>query len=781
MLLIALLALTDCGPSNSGAASQNKLEQKMASITVTNQTELTAAIAAAQSGDTIYLAPGNYAEIRFKNKTYAGNVTITSLDPANPAHVDKITVTSSHGLSFKNLDVGYTLAEGEPLFATYAYVTKSSRISFDSMSFHGSLDNYPGNDGNGLIVQESDQIRVINSTFQQLGRGAQFGSTTRIELINNVFHDMRSDGADFAQVQHVRVIGNRFYDFYPEGADHPDAIQFFTSGTTASSSDILIRDNEIFQGNGRGIQGIFLRNGSGSYPFIDVKIINNLIYVVDSSNGLAVLNGRNVTVEGNTVLSPDNNRYTNFIRLDDVIGGKVVNNVSDAISDTRNSGVTFTNNIRLDHNPERAADYPGLNDYAAATVAGLISDSGGYQPRTTVVPAEPARWGTPATDLIYMGATLDPTDVIDGLGGIDQVGIQGQYSNLVLGAENLLNVEFLVLLSGSDGRFGDTSNSLYSYDITTVDENVAAGGKLTVSSANLRAGENFVFNGSAETDGAFVVFAGRGDDRLTGGAGNDGFFFGDGNFTAADRIDGGGGNDQVAFRGNYVGVTFAEDTISNVETLVLVSGSNTRFGPAAGSYSYEITLKDGNVAAGARLLVTGVGLLPDEPMRIDGSAETEGFLRLLGGNGDDVLIGGACADFLYGNLGADRLTGGGGADIFHYRTAPESTGSAFDSLVGFDCREDRIDLPVDLAGFSNVVMGGRLSAATMETDLDAALDGLLGAGEAALFTPNAGDMAGRIFVVVDMDGVAGYDAGNDLLIELVNPVVPLPLGVDIFV
>jgi serralysin len=79
------------------------------------------------------------------------------------------------------------------------------------------------------------------------------------------------------------------------------------------------------------------------------------------------------------------------------------------------------------------------------------------------------------------------------------------------------------------------------------------------------------------------------------------------------------------------------------------------------------------------------------------------------------------------------------------------------------------------------VMGGRLSAATMETDLDAALDGLLGAGEAALFTPNAGDMAGRIFVVVDMDGVAGYDAGNDLLIELVNPVVPLPLGVDIFV
>jgi Ca2+-binding RTX toxin-like protein len=781
MLLIALLALADCGPSNSGAASQNKLEQKMASITVTNQTELTAAIAAAQSGDTIYLAPGNYAEIRFKNKTYAGSVTITSLDPANPAHVDKITVTSSNGLSFKNLDVGYTLAEGEPLFATYAYVTKSSRISFDSMSFHGSLDNYPGNDGNGLIVQESDQIRVINSTFQQLGRGAQFGSTTRIELINNVFHDMRSDGADFAQVQHVRVIGNRFYDFYPEGADHPDAIQFFTSGTTASSSDILIRDNEIFQGNGRGIQGIFLRNGSGSYPFIDVKIINNLIYVVDSSNGLAVLNGRNVTVEGNTVLSPDNNRYTNFIRLDDVIGGKVANNVSDAISDTRNSGVTFTNNIRLDRNPERAADYPGLNDYAAATVAGLISDSGGYQPRTTVVPAEPARWGTPGNDGFYLGANLDPTDVIDGLAGNDQVAIQGHYGNLLLGAESLLNIEVLVLLAGNDTRFGDTSNSVYSYNITTVDENVASGATLIVNSNQLRAGENFTLNGSAETNGAFIVYAGKGDDRLTGGAGNDAFFFGDGAFTGADRIDGGSGNDQVAYRGNFGAVIFSDDTVRNVESLALISGNNTRFGALASGYSYDITLADGNVAAGARLIVTGVELLSDESMRIDASAETNGFLRLLGGKGADILIGGACADFLYGNLGADRLTGGGGADIFHYRTAPESTGSAFDSLVGFDCREDRIDLPVDLAGFSNVVMGGRLSAATMETDLDAALDGLLGAGEAALFTPNAGDMAGRMFVVVDMDGVAGYDAGNDLLIELVNPVVPLPLGVDIFV
>lgn len=766
----------------SGACDRPNVrtEQSMATFNVTNATELAAALAKAQGGDRIILAPGHYGDLKLSKRVFSSPVEIVSLDAAQPADFRSVTLSSVTNLSFKSVEIGYALTAGESTSAKMVTISSSSFISFDSVHFRGSLDNNPWNDGHGLSVLNSKNLRVVNSEFQQLNRAALFGSSSNIEVSNNKFHDLRSDGVDFADAQNVRITGNHFTDFYPVAGDHPDAIQFWTRGTTKPSTDILIRDNVIIQGKGAGIQGIFLSDNAG-LPFERVSITNNLVYVQDGHNGIAIFNGRDIAVEGNTVLSPNNDKYKLYIRLEGVTGGSVAGNVSDTIINERNSNLSLSDNLRLDQSPGRATEFSDLNSGPTATVGGLVTPSIGYQPSATAAPTQAARWGTAGNDGWYLGATLNPTLVIDGLGGTDQIAIQGHHGNLVLGPENLLNVEILVLLAGNDTRFGDTSNSHYSYNITTVDANVAAGRTLIFSSNQLRAGENFTLDGSAETDGAFIVYAGRGDDRLIGGASNDGFFFGDGAFTPADRIDGGAGNDQVAFRGNYGALLFADDTIRNVESLALVSGSNTRFGPAASGYHYDITLGDGNVAAGARLIVTGVELLANESMRIDGSAETNGYFRLLAGKGDDILIGGACGDFFYGNLGADHMTGGGGADIFHYRTAPESTGLAFDSIIGFDCREDRIDLPVDLAGFSDIVMGGRLSAATVEADLDAALDGLLGAGEAALFTPNAGDMAGRMFVVVDVDGVAGYKAGKDLLIELVSPAVPLPESVDIFI
>ena len=48
------------------------------------------------------------------------------------------------------------------------------------------------------------------------------------------------------------------------------------------------------------------------------------------------------------------------------------------------------------------------------------------------------------------------------------------------------------------------------------------------------------FNGSAETDGSFFIYGGKGVDTLTGGSGADVFFFAeDGRFGAGDHVDGG--------------------------------------------------------------------------------------------------------------------------------------------------------------------------------------------------------------------------------------------------
>ena len=68
---------------------------------------------------------------------------------------------------------------------------------------------------------------------------------------------------------------------------------------------------------------------------------------------------------------------------------------------------------------------------------------------------------------------------------------------------------------------------------------------------------------------------------------------------------------------------------------------------------------------------------------------------------------------------------------------------------------------------------GSLSTGSFDADLEAALDGVLGAGQAALFTANGGGLAGHVFAIVDANGVDGYQAGEDFVIELANPVLPI--------
>ena len=46
------------------------------------------------------------------------------------------------------------------------------------------------------------------------------------------------------------------------------------------------------------------------------------------------------------------------------------------------------------------------------------------------------------------------------------------------------------------------------------------------------------------------------------------------------------------------------------------------------------------------------------------------------------------------------------------------------------------------------------------------LAGQLHAGDAVLFTPDSGNLAGHTFLVIDFNGVAGYQAGADLVIQL---------------
>lgn len=774
--LIALLLLTDCDSPSVGAWSGNQSEQNMATRNVTNQTELTAAIAAAKGGDVIRLAPGEYADIRLRNLVYSEPVTFTSADPSNPARIARINISKSENVVFTRLDVGYTLAPGEPLFAQMAIVTEGKKITFDSVRFYGSLDGNPGNDGNGLSVRASDQIKLINSSFEQLGRGAMFGSSTNIEVRNNVFHDLRSDGVDFSQVQNVKILGNTFRDFFPEPGDHPDAIQFFSTGATDSSRDILISDNQIFQGRGAGIQGIFISNGDGKLPYERVVISNNLVYGNDAINGISVLSGRGVVVQNNTVLSQTGDRWTHMIRMEGINGLVLKDNVADGIINERNSNVYLHDNVRLDQTPGRARQFRDLQAGADATAEGLTLPGVGYRIGAAPAPLKVPQIGTDRSDSFYMGGDFTGAMFLDGKGGSDSVGLQGNYFAQTFSPYALQNIEIVALLSGTDTRFGQAGTQLYTYELTSVDENVAAGGLLTVNASLLRAGENFTFDGSAETDGSFFLYGGYGVDRLKGGAGNDSFFLSDLRFGPADRIDGGGGVDTVALRGVYSGanaIVLTAESLRNVEHVALIAAADVRHAIGGTGFNYDITVHDGNVAAGQTMSYNASRLAEHERFTFNGSAELDANLVIFGGAGMDYLIGGAGQDVITGGSGKDVLVGGGGADTFRLRSAAQSSGSACDQIIGFDCRSDRFDLAGELPTSREAITAGSLSSGSFDTDLAAALDQFLAAREVIVFTADAGDLAGRIFLVVDGNGQAGYQSGEDYVFELVNPVTPV--------
>jgi Ca2+-binding RTX toxin-like protein len=368
-----------------------------------------------------------------------------------------------------------------------------------------------------------------------------------------------------------------------------------------------------------------------------------------------------------------------------------------------------------------------------------------------------AAMGGAGNDGFYFGAAFGVGDSVDGgADGQDQIGLQGAYAAapLRLDAARMTGIETVALLSGSDGRFGDAAGNSYSYHFSLADSLVAAGRILTFNANALLAGEHLQIDGAEERDGAIMVFGGLGRETLTGGEQSDGFFFGDGRFDPlVDSINGTAGtDDQIGLRGDYSALlVFGAATIRNIDTISLTSATDLRYGAPGQAFSYNIRTADDNLAAGAQLSVNGAGLAANEVLGFDGAAETNGFFRIIGGAGADVLTGGAGDDVIFGGMGADQLTGNGGNDSFVYTLTAQSTAAARDMITGF-AAGDRIDLST-----IDAVTGGADNAFTFigaaaftaagqvrlvqdgaNRRLEANVDADLGAGLTILITPGGG-------------------------------------------
>jgi Ca2+-binding RTX toxin-like protein len=369
-------------------------------------------------------------------------------------------------------------------------------------------------------------------------------------------------------------------------------------------------------------------------------------------------------------------------------------------------------------------------------------------------------------DNIFFIGALTSADVVNGGAGSDTLVIQGPYGALTLTA-NVTQIENISILGGNNVNFGEPGTNRYDYSITTNDLNFAAGVQARINGSALLEGEDFTFNGSAETNASFVVYGGKGVDTLTGGLGNDIFFYAEERFASGDTVNGGAGYDGMFLRGNYT-IDFNAPgytgLFTNIENLTLTSATDERYARGGGTeFDYSLTLSDAIVGAGQTLTVSGALLMATETMILDASLETNGILRLFGGKSADTLKGGAQADYLHGNLGADMLAGGGGADLFRYDNVAESNSASLDHILDFTPGTDRIEL-------------SRIDANTL-----AAGDQAFSWIGSSAFTGSAGELrafesGGSWFVEGDTNG----DGAADLVIQLTLQ-GPTPLGAGDFI
>src|SRR4051812_41735547 len=110
------------------------MEKRVSTITVNNSTALVSALKAAQSGDVIKLAAGDYAGFSVNNLNFTGvGVTVTSADLTHQAKMHGFSVETSSGMTFQGLELVASSS-----VATNYQVLKSSNITLDHLNIHGT-------------------------------------------------------------------------------------------------------------------------------------------------------------------------------------------------------------------------------------------------------------------------------------------------------------------------------------------------------------------------------------------------------------------------------------------------------------------------------------------------------------------------------------------------------------------------------------------------------------------------------------------------------------------
>lgn len=295
----------------------------MTIFSVSNSEELMNALASATGGDTIELAGGDYGQldlITFQTfgikAIYDSPVTITSADTENRASFSGMDLREVKNLTFDNV-IFDSDHSGGTLWVAPFRILNSEGITIRNSLFQGELASGTGDPtidgfatGKGLVIEGGSGIVIENNEFTTWHRALTVGDSIDVEIVGNEVHSIRSDGMNFVGVNNVLIEDNYFHDFQTsvESSDHADMIQFWTTGTTVPSTDIIIRGNTLDVGDGGTTQSIFIRNEmvdrglAGEEMFYQNIFIEENVILNNHTHGITVGETDGLIIRNNTVL-----------------------------------------------------------------------------------------------------------------------------------------------------------------------------------------------------------------------------------------------------------------------------------------------------------------------------------------------------------------------------------------------------------------------------------------------------------------------------------------------
>jgi Ca2+-binding RTX toxin-like protein len=191
---------------------------------------------------------------------------------------------------------------------------------------------------------------------------------------------------------------------------------------------------------------------------------------------------------------------------------------------------------------------------------------------------------------------------------------------------------------------------------------------------------------------------------------------------ATTTITGGTGTDTITLTADNDGTGATTTLITGIENIIVAPNATT----ASNKIVITMGANDLQIGAGKTLTVNAVALTDSAAtLTFTGTAsETDGFLNITGGAGNDTISGGASDETIAGGAGADSLSGGAGKDQISGGTGNDtiSGGAGLDAIT----LGDGVDTVAYVTGDA-----GRGTALSLSnyTDKDTAMSGGVNVGD----------------------------------------------------